>query len=173
MAMNYDRNHIFTDGDISRRSLNRSHRTLVKNINEHDIGMILREMKETGLLSSTEIKDITSLHLLSFRTRILLSKIYQKGENGYNQFKSILLILERFYLLQTLIENEMVFEHNQQQKLNVDESQQPNSLSSHSQQMKTIDRSIECKICMETALSMAFIPKLADIHCVIIVVRRF
>ena len=52
----------------------------------------------------------------------------------------------------------MVFEHNQQQKLNVDESQQPNSSTSHSQQMKTIDRPIDCRICMETALSMAFIP---------------
>jgi len=85
----------------------------------------------------------------------LLSKISRKGENGN---KSILLNLERVHLLQTLIDNEMVFEHNQQQKLNVDESQQPNSSTSHSQQMKTIDRSIDCRICMETALSMAFIP---------------
>ena len=53
MAMNYDRNHIFTDEDISRRSLNRSHLTLVKNINEHDIDMTFREMEGTGLLSST------------------------------------------------------------------------------------------------------------------------
>jgi len=53
LAVNYDRNHIFTDGDISRRLLNRSHLTLVKNINEHDIDMTFREMEGTGLLSST------------------------------------------------------------------------------------------------------------------------
>jgi len=90
---------------------------------------------------------------VSFRTRIVLSEISQKGENGYKHFKYILSNLARFNLLQTCIDNELVFEHlfehNQQQKLNASESQQPNFSASNSQPTNTID--IECKICMETS----------------------
>jgi len=134
--------------------LNRCHRTLVNGINEHDNESLLCEMERTELLSSTEIKDIKSLITLPFRNRILLSKLSQKGVNGYKKFTSILFHLERFNLLQTLTDNEDSFvgERNHQKKLKVD--YKPNSTVCISQQ--TIDT--ECKICMQATLSVAFIP---------------
>ena len=64
--MNYNRNHNVLDEDICRRLLNRCHRTLVNGIYEHDNASLLCEMERTELLSSTEIKDIMFLHMLSF-----------------------------------------------------------------------------------------------------------
>ena len=129
-------------------------------INEHDIDMILREVERTELLSVADIKYIKSLLTMSFRTRILLSKNFQKGENGYKQFKFILFNLKRLNLLQTLIDNELVFEHlfdhSKQQNINASESQHPNFSAKNSQHTITID--VECKICMKTTLSAAFIP---------------
>jgi len=63
MSENYDRNHIFLDCDISRRLLNRSHRTLVHDIKEHAMCIILREMERTELLFVADIKDIKSSHV--------------------------------------------------------------------------------------------------------------
>jgi len=84
MAMNSIRNTVFTECDISRRSLNRIHLTLVKNINEHDIGMILREVERTELLSLAEIKDTFFFSFLGFRLQMLLFfSIWNKSRMEY------------------------------------------------------------------------------------------
>jgi len=154
MSASYNRNHNVLDGDISRRSLNLSHRTLVNNINTHDLNMILSEIERTKFLTEAQIRDIKDLHVLSLQSRILLSKISRTGVNGYKKFTSILFHLEQFNLLQTLTDNEdtLVTERNHQKKLKVD--YELNSTACNSQQ--TIDT--ECKICMQATLSVAIIP---------------
>ncbi|XP_052800282.1 uncharacterized protein LOC128231463 isoform X2 [Mya arenaria] len=99
------------DSDTCRRALNRAHRRLVNDIKPKEV---LDLLERDGLLGYEQIKDIRGLLTSSMQNRILLSKISQKGVEGYKIFKECLAESDQKELKKLLdeIEEELYREKN-------------------------------------------------------------
>ncbi|WAR02842.1 hypothetical protein MAR_009400 [Mya arenaria] len=77
--------------DDKRRVLNRAHSYLVQNMSL--TAEVLTHMRDKGLITENDHKDISDLQTEAMRNRILLSKVSKQekgGEGGYDLLKSCL-----------------------------------------------------------------------------------
>ena len=161
-VVDYSKNHSKLDLDLCRRVLNRCHRKLVYGMTGEDIKIILKETERTGLLSYEQVRDVGGLQCAQMQSRIMLSKISQRGSFGYKKFARILFRTGKLGLLMELIDAEdALLKERMGHTCNTQTENRKEQVKIVEKPNKTQtvgERDGECNICMDARMSVVLIP---------------